>query len=118
MTVAKRTFTLLVLLVLHTSFEVHAQDGKDLDTLRKAAEAGDAEAQFKLGAMYRHGEGVEQDYEEAIVWFRKAAAQLHAKAQFNLGYLHAMGQGVEQDYQAAVAWYRKFCGGRLRLSAK
>ena len=36
-----------------------AQD--DLDTVRQAAEQGDATAQFNLGNMYANGEGVPQD---------------------------------------------------------
>ena len=33
---------------------------------RKAAEQGDAEAQFNLGGMYQRGEGAEKDYAEAV----------------------------------------------------
>ena len=42
---------------------------------RKAAEQGDAEAQFNLGLMYADGEGVPKDYAEAVKWYRKAAEQ-------------------------------------------
>ena len=51
----------------------------------KAAEQGQAEAQYTLGFMYAKGEGVPQDYAEAMKWFRKAAEQGHAEAQHNLG---------------------------------
>jgi len=46
----------------------------------KAAEQGDAEAQYILGLCYAYGGGVPQDDEEAIKWIRKAAAQWHEKA--------------------------------------
>ena len=49
------------------------------------AEAGDAELQFSLGVMYEHGEGVRQDYAEAVRWYRKAAEQGDSDAQHNLG---------------------------------
>jgi TPR repeat protein len=34
--------------------------------------------------MYANGQGVPQDYGEAIRWYRKAAEQGFADAQFNL----------------------------------
>ena len=39
-----------------------------LNTFRPLAERGEAQAQFKLGAMYHQGKGVEQDDEEAVCW--------------------------------------------------
>jgi TPR repeat protein len=41
----------------------------------KAAEQGDASAQFNLGMMYAKGEGVPKDNVEAVEWVRKAAEQ-------------------------------------------
>ena len=38
---------------------------KFLSTL-EAAQKGDADAQFALGVMYKHGIGVAQDYEQAL----------------------------------------------------
>ena len=61
---------------------------------RKAADQGIAEAQFNLGVMYRDGQGVTQDYAEAVKWFRKAADQGNADAQFNLGVMYRNGEGV------------------------
>ena len=57
--------------------------------------------------MYANGQGVPQDYVEAVKWYRRAAAQGHASAQFNLGNMYANGQGVPQDYVEAVKWYRR-----------
>ena len=39
------------------------------------AEAGDADAQAYLGAMYVAGRGVAQDHVEAVRWYRLAADQ-------------------------------------------
>jgi len=55
---------------------------------RLAAEQGDANAQFRLGTMYRLGRGVAQDYVEAVRLYRLAAEQGHAGAQFRLGTMH------------------------------
>ncbi len=56
----------------------------DIRTLRKQAEAGNANAQFNLGSMYETGSGVRQDYAEAAKWYRKAAERGDARAQYNL----------------------------------
>ena len=71
------------------------------------AEQGDARAQYNLGVCYYFGEGVEQDYEEAVKWYRKAAEQGYARAQYNLGVCYYNGEGVEQDYEKAVKLYRE-----------
>ena len=79
-----------------------AQD--DLDTLRQAAEQGDARAQFNLGFMYHEGKGVPQDDAEAVRWFRMAAGQGHAEAQGALGAMYALGRGVLKDSVLAHMW--------------
>ena len=43
-----------------------------VQSFRKAAEDGNADAQFNLGVMYSKGRGVEQDYARAAHWYRKA----------------------------------------------
>jgi TPR repeat protein len=57
--------------------------------------------------MYVHGQGVPQDYAEAVKWYRKAADEDFAVAQGNLGTMYALGHGVPQDYAEAATWYRK-----------
>ena len=86
-----------------------------LSEIRRRAEKGDAEAQLHLGFMFLHGEGVAQDYSEAVRWLRKAADHgndypqnvLGSVAQNFLGNMYREGQGVPQDYAEAVRWYRK-----------
>jgi len=41
--------------------------------LRKAADQGNADAQYDIGWIYEHGRGVAQDDAEAVRWYRKAA---------------------------------------------
>ena len=41
--------------------------------------------------MYRNGEGVPQDYKEAVKWYRLAAEQGDAIAQTNLGIMYEYG---------------------------
>jgi len=73
---------------------------------RPLAEQGNADAQHKLGIMYRRGEGVTQDYEVAIEWLRLAAKQGNASAQSNLGAMYDQGLGVPQDSNAAFKWFK------------
>jgi TPR repeat protein len=40
---------------------------------RRAAEAGDAEANCYIGELYENGQGVSRDYRQAMGWYRKAA---------------------------------------------
>ena len=70
------------------------------------AEAGDAAAQWALGAMYDNGDGLSQDYAEAMKWFRLAAEQGFSNAQQNLGAMYRDGKGVPQDYAEAMKWFR------------
>ena len=78
-----------------------------IEELRAKAEKGDAEAQCLLGSGYYSGDGVAQDYAQAIKWLRKAADQNLAVAQFMLGHCYEYGQGVANDRVEAVRWYRK-----------
>jgi hypothetical protein len=74
---------------------------------RRAAEQGHAEAQSQLGWCYYSGQGVPQDYVEAVKWYRKAAEQGDANAQRSLGSCYENGQGVPKWCAEAVNWYRK-----------
>ena len=73
----------------------------------RAADQGDATAQYNLGDAYRRGEGVPEDDAEAVRWYRLAAEQGHARAQNSLALMYAEGKGVPQDYAEAVRWYRR-----------
>ena len=74
---------------------------------KKAAQQGDADAQYQLGVMYDKSYGIEQDYREAVKWYTKAAQQGHAGAQYNLGWMYYTGFGVEKDDREAHKWWAK-----------
>jgi hypothetical protein len=76
----------------------------DLDSLRRLAESGDAAAQFAVGAHYATGDGVTQDYSEAVRWFTRAAQQGHVVAQGTLGAYYWNALGVHQDLNQAYFW--------------
>lgn len=79
----------------------------EFDELLVKAEKGDAQAQYDIGLSYYKGNGVEQNYAEAIKWYRKAAKQGYVHAQVDLGFAFESGNGVKQNYEEAVKWYRK-----------
>ena len=89
--------------------ETPAPGGNYGDALRwyvRAAEAGDARAQFLLAIRLENGIGVDTDLVQAAAWYRKAAEGGHAEAQFKLGTLLEQGRGVAVDLKAAFGWYR------------
>ncbi len=77
-----------------------------LAAVRRAADGGDATAQWKLGMAYVTGLGVRPDAAEGLKWFHLAADQHLAEAQYALGYGYYLGQGVRQNYPEALKWYR------------
>lgn len=84
----------------------------EIDSLTKAAEQGDVEAQKQLGRIYRYKDYDKQDYKEALKWYRKAAEQGDAEAQTVLGDFYREGgffdyDEAKQDYVEAAKWYRK-----------
>lgn len=111
---------------------VASSDEEMLKWLRKAADQGHIEAQFKLGNMYIIGDRVAESQENAVIWWRKAAEQGHleaqldlgiytegsesvkwyikaaeqgnAKAQGRLGHMYFTGDGVAQNFEEAVKW--------------
>ncbi|HHI76044.1 MAG TPA: sel1 repeat family protein [Gammaproteobacteria bacterium] len=76
-----------------------------LAALRQAAEAGDAEAQYRLGMLYGNGEGVALDHARAEHWFSQAARQGHEQALLTLAWMYATGAGVEMDERRARELY-------------
>jgi len=72
--------------------------------LKKAAEGGNAEAQYNYGYCYQEGKGVTLDLKTANKWYMKAAKQGWIDAEFKLAYSYASGRGYEQDYKQAFYW--------------
>lgn len=73
----------------------------------KAAEQGNADAQYELGRMYFLGQNVAKNATEAEKWYQKAAKQGNARAQNELGNLYYMGVIVPQNHSEAMKWYQK-----------
>ena len=70
----------------------------------RAAQSGDDEAQFYVGALYSAGVGVARSDEEAFRWFGRAANQGQSHAMLILAGLYAIGRGVERNNVESYKW--------------
>ena len=88
-----------------------AYDRKDypaaLANYQKAAELGNAEAQYYLSFMYLEGKGIAADSQKALLWMQKAAAGGFAPAQVQMGLRHLTGSGVSRDPVKAHAFFER-----------
>ena len=102
-----------LLLALSTGGHARAQTAPLLpgapriDDVRPKAEAGDADAQFKLGLIYENGIGVEASSRDAFLWYEKAMRQGHAGSMTALGDMYFDGSGSDPDPSMATFWYLK-----------
>lgn len=70
------------------------------------AEGGDVAAMRNLGHLYRWGQGVERDIQQAVHWYRRAAETGFARAQANLAAIYLQGdEGIAIDYAEARKWF-------------
>jgi uncharacterized protein len=64
-------------------------------------------AQWNLGILFMHGNGVPHDDAKAFLWFLMAATSGLVDAQVEVGLFYSLGNGVPQDYEASAEWLRK-----------
>lgn len=90
-------------------FHTTASDNSEaLKWYERAAEHGDAEAQFELYMLYVRGNGVPKDFELSKRYLIQSAKGGLALAQYTLGmaYLHGM-QPIEENRKEAILWLQK-----------
>lgn len=73
--------------------------------LRRDAETGSPETQYRLAMKYDQGHGVVQNFDQARRWYLKAAERGHAWAQFNLATMYQDGRGIPRNIAEAARWY-------------
>jgi len=79
------------------SWQASAQDQRlALASLEQLANAGNAEAAFRVG-RYLHIESGHRDYQQALFYYNKAIDKGHAWAMNNVGLLYEEGLGVQAD---------------------
>src|SRR3954466_812766 len=81
----------------------------EIKEIQKAAEGGNAPAQFRLGQAYQDGDvGTPQNDTEACRWFQRAAIAAFAPAENMLAICYQTGMGgYPRDRVQAAMWFRK-----------
>jgi hypothetical protein len=92
----KSTILMLLLAALCAAGPAHA----DLDRIRVAAEAGDAEAQLELGILFQYGFNYKDNEVPALTWYMLSANRGNAKAASLRDALRA--KMTEQDVNEAM----------------
>ncbi|MFC0168294.1 tetratricopeptide repeat protein [Pseudoduganella danionis] len=94
-------------LYLRGSAEVPVNLPKAYALFSTAAKAGDAQAAYYLGMMYRNGMGVAANAKTAAHWLSFAANHQMPAAMFALAHLYLSGEGVKRDELVARRWIEK-----------
>jgi TPR repeat protein len=87
-------------------FGVEQDNARAIQWWTKAAEAGNAKAQLKLGWYLMHGKDVVAVNEaEGLSWLVKSAGQGEPQAQFEAGLALWQGKGAAADPVEARKWF-------------
>jgi hypothetical protein len=92
------------LIDLRTAVADPASDRAMATRYEQAAQAGDDDAQFYLGALNSAGVGRPRSDQEAFRWFSRATDQGHSHAMLIVAGLYASGRGVTKDNAKAYSW--------------
>lgn len=101
-------------------YDIYNEEEDEIEAgkwLKKAAECGNADAQYDLGLYYIYANqnldsdclnyGIKQDEKEGVKWLKKAAEQGEPYAQYELALCCFDGIGTEKNVEAAMDWFRK-----------
>lgn len=91
----------------HTHVKFTSKTAQSLAKQFVAASQGDRLAKFRIGSLYYFGDGIDQDFKQASMWYKLAANSGVAEAQFNLGVMYEAGKGLPRDKYKAFNWYEK-----------
>lgn len=61
-------------------------------------------AQFQIGQLYQYGIGVQQNIEQAQIYYQLAAIQQDVRAEYNLGILYLEGKTNPINYAQGIQW--------------
>ncbi|MEM9706194.1 MAG: tetratricopeptide repeat protein, partial [Pseudomonadota bacterium] len=78
-----------------------------IETLKQSAALGHPPAQLQLGELYKTGQGVPADVDEARLWYERAANGGNILAMHRVGIMNAKGEGSEPNVPAAIEWFEK-----------
>ncbi|MBI1212160.1 MAG: sel1 repeat family protein [Alphaproteobacteria bacterium] len=75
--------------------------------LRPLAQAGNKAAALPVGTMYEKGQGVPQDFAEALKWYLLGASEGDDESKTNAGRMYLFGKGTKKDFAAAMKWFQE-----------
>ena len=93
-----------LLFVLFVCIDGHAQS---FNEYLKAAQNGDAEAQYNLAVCYYNGDEVGKDLVQSAKWWLKSAEQGYADSQYWIAYCYLNELGIVKDEKKAFEWFLK-----------
>ena len=72
---------------------------------QQVAQAGDATASYRIGQLYRQGQGLRyRDFEKAVYWYQRAAGRGYVPAQYEVARLQFEGLMVPRDIDEMMYW--------------
>ena len=83
---------------------------KEIAEIREKAEAGDAEAQWKMGLLYLSKIAAAKSLtpqEKAIDWYTLAATNGESMGALGLGSIYSSGKVAPRDAVKSVYWFQK-----------
>lgn len=93
----------IIAILLWCSPCLYAQDRPTFEQAWQAAQNGEPNGYFLLGFFYYQGEGVTQNFTEAIKWFKKAANNGLCNSYGFLGACYI----TQKKYVEAINWFKK-----------
>ena len=81
------------------------ESGKVKKDVSQETERYASRAAGYLGRMFLRGEGMEQSYSKARIWFTRSIANGDALSQYSLGLMHLHGLGVPKDVTKAAEFF-------------
>ncbi|PCG97952.1 Tetratricopeptide-like helical [Penicillium occitanis (nom. inval.)] len=82
------------------------KDGDILANHPMGIEKVAAKAAGYIGMMYLRGEGVEQSFTTAMLWFKRGLASGDALCQYEIGLMYLHGYGVPKDTFRAAEYFK------------
>jgi TPR repeat protein len=78
----------------------------DVSALEVYSYDGDGKAAYELANRYDYGNGVDQNYNEALKWYTKASELGIKKSNVEIGYLYLFGLGTSKDVTKAQSFFQ------------
>ena len=91
---------------IRAKVNMSAGDTRNFFYATRAANNGNAKAQFDLAIMYANGRGTQKNEKLAFNWFHKSARNNYAPAKHYMGISFLQGRGVRKQKELARYWFK------------